>query len=196
MKTFMKKRRFALILCGLGVGIYAAGGLAREFGLVINHTMSAPRGLWRVKPLAGPIERGQMVRLCPPDGPAFRLARERGYLTDGRCPGGYEPMLKIVRAIPGDLVEVSAEGVAVNGDLIANSAPLARDRADRALNAMPKGTYAVADGEVWLLSTYNPKSFDSRYFGPVASAQIEGEAAPLWIESQSSVSPASKEARP
>ena len=162
--------------------MYAAGLLAQGAGLVVNHTPSAPRGLWRVAPLTGPLKRGQMVRLCPPDEPPFRLARERGYLANGRCPGGYEPMLKIVRAIPGDLVEVGAEGVAVNGGLIANSAPLARDGAGRALDAMPEGLYPVADGEVWLISTYARASFDSRYFGPAASARIDGEASPLLTE--------------
>ena len=185
----MKKRkyRYALILWGIGATLYMAGQMASVAGLLINDTVSAPRGVWRIEPLTGPVERGQMVSLCPPDDARFRLGRERGYLTYGWCPGGYERMLKMVGAVPGDVVSMTAQGVAVNGRLLDNSAPQARDGSGRVLNAMPQGAYTVAAGEVWLISTYTSVSFDSRYFGPVASAQIEGGARPLWIESQSSL---------
>jgi type IV secretory pathway protease TraF len=39
----------------------------------------------------------------------------------------------------------------------------------------------VAKGEVWVISSYNPLSFDSRYFGPVPISRIEGFARPLFI---------------
>jgi hypothetical protein len=34
---------------------------------------------------------------------------------------------------------------------------------------------------VWLLSSYDPGSFDSRYFGPVPAANIRGQAIPVLI---------------
>ena len=182
-------RRFVSIVLGGGGVLIAAGLVAYAAGVVVNYTPSAPRGLWRVETLVGPVARGQMVSLCPPDEAMFRLARERGYVSaHGRCPGDYEPMLKKVVAIPGDTVAVAPEGVSVNGRLLTNSAPLLRDGADRELTAMPQGTYTVADGAVWLVSSYTPTSFDSRYFGPVARAQIESAAQPLWTESHLSQS--------
>jgi conjugative transfer signal peptidase TraF len=180
--TPRNNRRFVAIVVGSYALLYAAALLARHEGIAINHTTSAPRGLWRVYPLSGPVERGQMVSFCPPDDAWFRRAREQGRLDYGRCLGGYEPMLKTVRAISGDVVTVTADGVAVNGQLLANSAALARDGAGREMDVTPHGTYAVANGEVWVFSAYTPRSFDSRYFGPVATAQIEGEAKPLWTE--------------
>jgi type IV secretory pathway protease TraF len=34
----------------------------------------------------------------------------------------------------------------------------------------------VPRGYVWLMSDYNPRSFDSRYFGPIPVKQIQGPA--------------------
>jgi type IV secretory pathway protease TraF len=39
----------------------------------------------------------------------------------------------------------------------------------------------VAKGEVWVISSYNPLSFDSRYFGPIPISKIEGLARPLFV---------------
>jgi type IV secretory pathway protease TraF len=37
-------------------------------------------------------------------------------------------------------------------------------------------------GELFLLSTTNPASFDSRYFGPVRADAVLGVAHPIWLE--------------
>jgi type IV secretory pathway protease TraF len=34
---------------------------------------------------------------------------------------------------------------------------------------------------VWLLSGHDPRSFDSRYFGAVPAASIQGIARPIWV---------------
>lgn len=177
----LTSRRAALAVLSVYGVLFLIGQIASANGFIINHTDSAPMGVWRVQPLSGPVEHGQMVGLCPPDEAPFRLGRERGYLFYGRCPGRYEPLLKRVAAVAGDTVEVASEGVRVNGQLLPNSAPLIRDGTGAPLDAMPAKAYAVADGEIWLVSTYNPGSFDSRYFGPVKVGQLEGVASPVWI---------------
>ena len=183
----MTKRSFAFAVWGLAASLFAAGQLARAAGLAINHTASAPLGLWRIEPLTGVPERGRMVSVCPPDDARFRLARERGYLRHGRCPGGYEPMLKPAAAIEGDLVELTPEGLSVNGRRIVGAAPRAADGAGRAMPPAPLGAHVVGPGEVWLASSFNPASFDSRYFGPLPLAQIEGAATPLWTSTARSL---------
>ena len=123
----------------------------------------------------------QIVSFCPPDLTLFRMGRDRGYLSRGRCPGDFEPMLKPVVAVEGDEVEVTDDGVVVNGRLIANTAPHARDGAGRPMPFPPIGLRVVGPGEVWFASGYAASSFDSRYFGAVLAAQIEGLARPLWV---------------
>jgi len=49
-------------------------------GFRINTTNSMPVGVWRLSPLAGALQRGEVVTVCLPDGPEARLAAERGYV--------------------------------------------------------------------------------------------------------------------
>jgi conjugative transfer signal peptidase TraF len=160
-----------------GLALFSAGAA----GLRLNTTASMPRGLWRVTPLAGAVGHGAIVSLCLPPGPLLRLALRRAYLTAGVCPGGAEPLLKPVAAIAGDIVRVTAAGIAVNGAPLPNSAALRRDSAGRPLSPLPPGLYRVRPGSVWLVSSYAAKSFDSRYFGPVPVADIRDLARPLWV---------------
>lgn len=171
-----KSSFLVFILWALAALFWMAVTLADAAGWRINHTPSLPMGLWRVRPAVGPIAAGQIVSFCPPDSDVFRLARQRGYLGAGACPGGVEPMLKPVVAVAGDNVEITVDGVAVNGHLIANSAVVPRDSQGRELPQFAPRTFVVAAGELWLISSYNVQSFDSRYFGPIATHQIIGIA--------------------
>jgi conjugative transfer signal peptidase TraF len=121
------------------------------------------------------------VSFCPPDTPIFREARGRGYLSAGQCEGGYEPLLKPVVAIAGDRVSGTDDGISINRRLIASSRSLNRDSLGRALPSPEAHDVIVAKGEVWVISSYNPLSFDSRYFGPVPISRIEGLAQPFFV---------------
>src|SRR5947208_12039055 len=79
----------------------------------------------------------------------------------------------------GHVVDVSDRGIAVNGSLLRNSAPLRVDTKGRPLPAWRSGHYVVATGMVWVASSYNPRSFDSRYFGPVPVSSIRDYVRPL-----------------
>lgn len=164
------------ILWTLAALFWMAVTLADAAGWRINHTPSLPMGLWRVRPVVGPILVGQIASFCPPDSDVFRLARQRGYLNAGACPGGFEPMLKPVVAVAGDYVEITAGGVAVNGHLVGNSAALHRDSQGREMPWLAPRSFVVAEGELWLISSYNSRSFDSRYFGPLSVQKVLGIA--------------------
>jgi conjugative transfer signal peptidase TraF len=94
--------------------------------LIVNRTHSLPVGLYYWSDV--PIKKGSIV-LCKPDHstPLEQLGLERGYEARAL------PLLKRVVALAGDLVSVSSSGVSVNGDLLANSAPLSHDEAGRPL---------------------------------------------------------------
>ncbi len=155
--------------------------IADAAGLRLNTTVSMPLGLWRITPAGRSLHAGDIVMLCPPDVAVFREAVVRGYIPRGRCAGGFAPLIKPVAAIAGDVVSVGADGVAVNGAPIAGTAPLDRDTAGRPLQPLLPGRYAVATGEVWLVSGHIARSWDSRYFGAVATANILGLARPVWV---------------
>ena len=175
MTTRWARGSRAVGLLASSVALLAAGRLA---GLRLNLTGSLPVGLY-VAAGAAPV-RGGLVLVClPPEIAAF--ARARGYVPrGGACPGGVVPIGKPVLAIAGDTVFVTPTGLLVNGAPVPNSQALAMDRKGRPLPQLPTGRYVVRPGAVWILSSYSPFSFDSRYFGAVETAQVRARIRRLW----------------
>jgi conjugative transfer signal peptidase TraF len=144
--------------------------------LRFNLSPCIPRGVYYLA--AGePARAGQLVLACPP-ARAAELALRRRYLRPGSCPDGTRPIGKLVAALAGDRLELAPAGIKVNGQLLSSTAACAVDSGGRPLPRQPPGERRVAAGEVWLLSAH-PRSFDSRYFGPIGAAQVLGTMTPL-----------------
>ncbi len=154
--------------------ILAAGAV----GVRLNLTNSVPIGLY----LISNDSKARLVEFCPPE-PFGILSRERGYRESSGfgCPDGAKPLLKPVAAKPGDLVNVSGNGIAVNGRLIPHTAALHTDSAGRPVQSWPVGTYSVRGGSIWVASSFNTHSFDSRYFGPIRQTAILHHLRPLCV---------------
>jgi conjugative transfer signal peptidase TraF len=132
-------------------------------------TDSQPKGLyWR---LPGEPHHGRLILVRLPAEIA-RFAAERGYRR-------HPELAKCVAALPGDTVEVTREGLRVNGRLLPGTAPLSRDSAGRPLSRYPRGPHDTLPGWVWLYSNHIPNSWDSRYFGPVPLETVLGSLRPL-----------------
>ena len=162
----------AFVLAAI-LGLSFAG---QAVGIRLNHTASMPIGVWLARG-AYPdhvYAAGDIIEACPPLAPWQQV-----YLAPGHCPTGREPMLKPIAAVAGDSVAIDGHGITVNGQPIANSAPLAHDTTGRPLQPYVAGTYTVHAGEVWLLVP-RADSLDSRYLGPVSVNAIRALAAPVW----------------
>ena len=144
-------------------------------GLRINGTHSFPIGLYWV--IGKQPEKGDLVFVNPPATALFSMAKERGYLNIGFSPTSH--LIKRLVGVPGDRVTIDSAGVEVNGVRLANSAPLAKDGAGRALQFYPVQNYILGPNEVLLMSEYSPASFDARYFGPVQATTIESVLIPI-----------------
>lgn len=87
-------------------------------------------------------------------------------------------MLKYLKGLPGDEVEISGEQVSINGDYVTYGLSLAEDKL-----GLPKskfqGKKILPVNQYWFLGTSH-KSFDSRYWGGVTNDQIIGRAYPLF----------------
>ena len=151
--------------------------VAMTFGIRINTSYSLPLGLYATTNDV----RAELIEFCPVE-PFASESASRSYRTPGfACPDGAVPLLKPIVARPGDLVIVSPEGISVNGYLLPKSYPVSQDASGRPLKAWPSGLYGVAPGTVWVASTYNAGSYDSRYMGPIQTSQIRRRLRPLWL---------------
>lgn len=162
---------FAIVACC--AGLYAAG--AR-----INTTKSIPIGLYWVTD--APATVGAYVMFCPPKLQVFDEALHREYITAGLCPqGGYSYMMKKIVAAANDRVQVSGDGVTVNGALLPLSAPRAVDKWQRPMPRYQAAEYVLGNLEVLLMSDVSATSFDGRYFGPLQRSQIVAVIRPVWL---------------
>lgn len=144
-------------------------------GFRINETNSAPTGLW-ITNEAREIKRGMLVSVCPPESEALTAMKSRNLIPSGNCHSGTQPLLKAIGAIPGDTVTVrNGSTITVNGEPVPNTAAIGSIK-------WKEETYRVKDGEVWIFSTYVANSFDSRYFGPVKTGNIQAEARPVFVD--------------
>ncbi|WP_110648125.1 S26 family signal peptidase [Salinicola peritrichatus] len=144
---------------------------------IYNPSDSVAVGWYRVDPhtrdsAAPPV--GSLV-LVPLPADAAALAARRGYLPLGI------PLLKPVAAVAPQRVCVVGHSVRIDGVPVATILPV-----DHLGRRLPSWQHCrrLRPGELFLLSTTNPASFDSRYFGPVATSSVVGIAHPVWLETR------------
>jgi conjugative transfer signal peptidase TraF len=86
------------------------------------------------------------------------------------------PLLKPIAGVPGDLVCIESSGVSVAGR---HYGPVLH--ADSQGTPLPvlRGCQVVPPGQVFVASP-QPRSLDSRYYGPLPVSQIRARALPVW----------------
>lgn len=170
------RRRAKRLVLGAAVGGFSLLAVGWIGGFRVNLTPSEPLGLWRIIPLDRPAALGDVVFVCPPETPAMREARERGYLRSGLCPAGYAPLIKTVIGVEEQNVEVGAE-VWIEGHSVPRSRVSTVDGKGRALARFSRGV--IPAGYLFLHSEFIG-SFDSRYFGPFPASGVLGLAQEVW----------------
>ncbi|MFP3276517.1 MAG: S26 family signal peptidase, partial [Paraburkholderia sp.] len=137
--------------------------------LTYNPSDSVAVGWYRITPfdprtasLPRPPSVGSIV-LVPLPAKAAALAAQRGYLPTRI------PLLKSVAAVAPQVVCITGGIVRIDG--VPAAAVLRADRMGRPLTSW-QHCRRLKPGELFLLSTTNPASFDSRYFGPVSASAV------------------------
>ncbi|WP_233586733.1 S26 family signal peptidase [Caulobacter sp. 602-1] len=137
--------------------------------LLFNATASAPIGFYLVD--ERPPKIGDWVVVQPPPALATWMAR-RGYLP------GNVPLLKRLAAGDGQTVCGRGGRITIDG----RPAAMARNRDHWGRTLQPlERCQRLGPGEVFLLNADAPRSFDGRYFGPLAGKTVIGRATPLWV---------------
>ena len=152
-----------------GLIVTSAIGSAWATGWRFNTTPSEPVGLYRLTPVTAQtvIHRGDLISFCPP-------VALYPFMVHGACPNGGAPFLKTVVGVPGDVVDVSAAGVSVNGHLLPQSKVIVHPKAWPGL-VLPAdfGVHRLAAGKYWTYGAGDPRvSFDSRNWGVVRRDRI------------------------
>lgn len=167
----MNTRRLVVVsLTGLGVAVLVwASTRTTDPRIVYNPSDSVPRGWYHVGPPES-LHVGSIVLVALPADVAT-LASQRGYLP------ARVPLLKRIGALPSQSVCVEGRIVSVDGVAVATA--LAADAEGRRMSVWQQCRVLDA-GELFLLTSTNPASFDSRYFGPISASAVVGTAQPLW----------------
>ena len=136
--------------------------------LIYNASASAPIGFYWIADR--PIERGDYVLARVPER-VRKLVEERGYLPAD------VPLIKRVTGVDGDEICRFGQEILINKTLVAVA--LERDPSGREL---PRWSGCVLlEREDFFLLQDHPRSFDSRYFGPVGRRLIIGRATRLRL---------------
>ena len=85
-------------------------------------------------------------------------------------------VVKRVEALGGDRVDLETQGIRIQGELRPVRFPHRQRLKDRALS--DHEGMVIPDTSLWVMGDH-PRSFDSRYFGPVSAQQIIGVARAL-----------------
>jgi conjugative transfer signal peptidase TraF len=176
----MRKTRNILagIILSVSAGIFLLSIVFRLTGIYINTTPSFPVGFYKI--VDEPVGKGAYVSFCPPQDEVFDIAVARHYINTGNCPGGYGMLLKRVFAVAGDSVSIGEAGIRVNNELLPNSAQISADIDGHEMPRYRLGERMLDDSEYLLMSDVNPNSFDARYFGLIAHAQIQHVVEPVF----------------
>jgi len=174
----LRARIVPAVLSACGLAALAWASFVRPAAHVVyNPSDSVPVGWYRIERAGSPprpLSVGSIVLARLPADVAA-LAAQRGY------PPSHIPLLKRVGAVAPQHVCIVAGQVRIDG--VPMAAVLPADRLGRPLPSWPH-CRPLADGELFLLSTTNPASFDSRYFGPIQASAVIGVAQPLYLEKQ------------
>lgn len=144
-------------------------------GYRLNKTNSIPLGVYKIEQ-SKEYKRGDLVTFCLTD-EIVKSGRAKGYIHGGICTNGSTPLAKEILAVPNDYVEVDSEGVTVNGKFH----HLPKLSFDGYGNKVEQDDYKGSINGYFLIGNNNIASWDSRYYGDIPYANIEGKLNEIYI---------------
>lgn len=166
--------RLAIVLTACAAAVLTLSTVECASPIYIwNASESVPIGLYRLRP-AERLTVTELVAVQPPE-PLASFLDLNGYLPLG------VPMLKRVLALPGQTV--CRTGLTIAIDTIEMGQARERDGRGRPLPVW-QGCRVVAAGDIFLMNWQSADSLDGRYFGPIPTSAVIGQALPVWTEEE------------
>lgn len=128
----------------------------------LNITSSVPKGLYRLYKI-NKLKRNDIVYIEIPDN-AKHIIWDREYL-----PKHIKYLLKYVKGVPGDLVEVKENKLYINNKFEGNIKKY--DSEGNLLISLTEGKFILKE-EQYLVLGNDDNSYDSRYFGVIEEREI------------------------
>ena len=168
--------RSVCVLVGITVvGFTIMAVLAVSDGYRFNPTSSAPVGIWKITEKEPErLNVGEYVFICPPKHEVLSSLIKQGRMFRGLCDSGTVPFIKEVVAHSDGEFRVEDDGVYINNQLIPQTAPYPWE------NLIPAAASDIESGEFVAIQTMHVGPIDSRYFGPLAVADVIGVIEPVW----------------
>ncbi len=125
------------------------------------------------------FQKGDFVEVCAPD----RIVADgidRGYIPfGGPCYHATRPLVKVLAAIEGDVIDVTPAGITINGRRWPQSRRRYLTRDGEAItNWVPYGRRRLERGRVLVLGTH-PDSWDSRVWSDIPSSCVRARWIPI-----------------
>ena len=145
-------------------------GAGRAWELRWNSTTSLPTGVYLCHKTTSQtsIARGALVAFAPTQAIQSELARVAPQLQ-------VSLLMKQVAVVAPATVCLEGQDVRVDGLVIAQ-----RPLLDSYRLTGQEGCHTLAAGELFVLGPNNPRSYDSRYFGPLAREAVTATCTAVW----------------
>lgn len=148
-----------LTISTVGLAIFHACGVR------FNTTVSMPRGIYQLD--KGVPQKGDTVAFCLSDRQA-RFAHAQGYIQQGSCANGVQPLVKIIGGIEGDVIILNSNTVQIGNTILPT---YGKDQLGRSLiQELQAGV--IPQGQAFVYTPHE-RSYDSRYFGLVPRASLQ-----------------------
>ena len=136
-----------------------------------NPSISEPVGEYMSLPFV-PYHKGDLVLTCISNNNYKHIFNELGMKDEvGSCGNGLPHLIKRIAATEGDEVEVTSQGILINGVLVPKSKQFRQGRGVD-LYPLPVGyKHKLAQNEFFMLGN-DTHSLDSRYFGIVNKKDV------------------------
>jgi conjugative transfer signal peptidase TraF len=175
----LRELGYTFLVFALFSGLYIA---IPHFGYVWTWSGSLPVGLWKKNNLR---ERSAYVSFCLQHPTYARFFRDYMMPDDDShypCPYGIPRFMKPIKAKVGDTIQLTRASALINNVPLANSETTSKSPAlGIRVPQIQRGYYKVEAGTVWVFSTYNKASYDSRYYGAIPVSWIEDGVEPAFV---------------